>query len=124
MSNLIVCTNFSETSRNALAYTCSLVKNKAEKEEISIILLHVYTIPANYSGDGIALVTINNALDFAEEELHEELEWVQEEFGELNVIGKVVTGRLLAALKDEINEMRASMVILGSGGNYGDLWAW
>ncbi|GEO11590.1 universal stress protein [Segetibacter aerophilus] len=124
MPTIIVCTNFSETSRNALAYTCSLIKNKADKEEISIVLLHVYTIPANYSGDGIALATINNALDDAEMDLHEELEWVQEEYGGLNVIGKVATGRLLVGLKNEIDEMQASLVILGTGGNYGDLWSW
>jgi hypothetical protein len=124
MATLIVCTNFSETSRNALAYACSLVKSKADKDEFSILLLHVFTIPANYSGDGIALVTINNALDSAEEELRDELEWVHEEFGELNVIGKVTTGRLLVGLKNEIDDMRASLVILGTGGNYGDLWSW
>jgi hypothetical protein len=124
MPTIIVCTNFSQTSRNALAYACSLIKNKADKEEISIVLLNVFTIPANYSGDGIVLATINNALDDAEIELHNELEWVQEEYPGLNVIGKVATGRLLVGLKNEIDEMQASLVILGAGGHYGDLWSW
>lgn len=124
MPTIIVCTNFSETSRNALAYTCSLIHQKANKEEISILLLNIYTIPINYAGDGIALATINDALNEAEKELHAELEWVHEEYAGLNVIGKVTTGRLLRAIRDEIDEMRASLVVLGTGGKYGALWAW
>jgi nucleotide-binding universal stress UspA family protein len=124
MPTIIVCTNFSDTSRNALNYACSLVNRKAEKEGISILLLNVYTIPANYAGEGIALACIENALNYAEEDLHEELEWVHEEYPALNVIGKVTTGRLLDALKDEIDEMQASLVIIGAGGHYGELWSW
>src|SRR3954471_2215443 len=107
MPTIIVCTNFSETSRNAFAYTCSMVMSQVDKDSFSILLLNVFTIPANYSGDGIALVTINNALDNAEEDLREELDWAHEEYPELNIIGKVTTGRLLERLKDAISEMNA-----------------
>jgi hypothetical protein len=124
MPNIIVCTNFSETSRNALSYTCSLINSQENKQNFSILLLNVYTIPATYSGDGIALVTINNALDNAEDDLHEELEWVHEEYPHLNVNGKVTTGRLLEGIKNEIDEMVASLVIIGAGGHYGELWSW
>ena len=124
MPTIIVCTNFSETSRNALAYTCSMINSKPAAEKADILLLHVFTIPANYSGDGIALVTINNGLDYAEEDLRTELEWIHEEYPEINVIGKITTGRLLAGVQEQIEEMRASLVILGTGGNYGDLWSW
>lgn len=124
MPTIIVCTNFSETSRNALSYSCSLISKKADKEGISILLLNVFTIPINYSGDGIALVTINNALDEAEADLQSEIEWAQQEYPELNISGKVTTGRLLEALKDQISEIETSFVILGTGGKYGDLWSW
>ena len=124
MPTIIVCTNFSETSRNAFAYTCSMVMSQVDKDAFSILLLNVFTIPANYSGDGIALVTINNALDSAEDDLREELEWAHEEFTELNIIGKVTTGRLLDSLKEEIGEMKAMMVVIGAGGHYGELWSW
>lgn len=124
MPTIIVCTNFSETSRNALSYACQLINSQENKEIFSILLLNVYTIPANYSGDGIALVTVNNALKYAEEDLHEELEWLHEEYPGLNVMGKVNAGRLLHEIKDEINAMKASMVIIGAGGHYGDLWSW
>jgi hypothetical protein len=123
MPTIIVCTNFSKTSRNALSYACSLVSSK-NNEAFDILLLHVFTIPPNYSGDGIALVTINNSLTYVEEDLHEELDWVHEEYPDLNVIGKITTGRLLQGLEEEIQEMKATMVIIGSGGHYGDLWSW
>lgn len=124
MPTIIVCTNFSETSRNALSYTCSLITNKANKEEINILLLHIYTIPANYSADGIALATINNALFYAEEDLQEELEWVHEEYPHLNVKAKVTTGTLLYGITTESEEAKATLVVLGTGGNYGELWSW
>jgi len=124
MPTLIVCTNFSDTSRNAFQYACSLISSKPNHDEISLLLLNVYTIPANYSGDGIAMITINNALDYAEEDLHEELEWAHEEYPNMNIIGKVTTGRLIDGLRQEIAEMEASLVILGTGGKYGELWSW
>ena len=124
MPTIIVCTNFSKTSRNALTYACSLINSKKNKEAFDILLLHIFTIPPNYSGDGIALVTINNSLIYVEEDLHEELEWVHEEYPTINVIGKVTTGRLLEGLEEEIQEMNASLVIIGAGGHYGDLWSW
>lgn len=124
MPTIIVCTNFSETSRNALSYACSLINSKVNKEVTDILLLHIFTIPANYSGDGIALATINNGISFIEEDLHEELEWVHEKYPGINVIGKVTTGRLLEGLEEQLEEMRASLVIIGAGGHYGDLWSW
>ncbi len=124
MPTIIVCTNFSKTSRNALSYACSLINSKVNKEAIDILLLNVFTIPPNYSGDGIAMTTINNSMTYVEEDLQEELEWAHEEYSGINVIGKVTTGRLLESLEEEIEEMKASLVIIGAGGNYGDLWSW
>lgn len=124
MSMIIVCTNFSKTSRNALEYACSLINARADKGTIDILLLHIFTIPPNYSSDGIAMTTINNCLNYAEEDLHEELEWVNEFFPHLHLLGKITTGRLVEGLEEQIQEMNASLVIIGSGGNYGDLWSW
>ncbi len=124
MPTIIVCTNFSKTSRNALSYACSLINSKTNKEAIDILLLHVFIIPPNYSGDGIALPTINNSLTYAEEDLDEELAWVHDEYPGINVTGKITTGHLLEGLEEEIREMQASMVIIGAGGHYGDLWSW
>ncbi len=124
MTTLIVCTNFSETSRNAFNYACSLLRSKGDTTNYRIVLLHIYTIYANYSGDGIALTTVNNALQFSEDDLAEELQWAQTEFPELNVATKITTGHFLDGLKDEITATSANMVILGTGGNYGDLWLW
>lgn len=124
MPTIIVCTNFSKTSRNALSYACSLIESQANEEAIDILLLHVFTIPPNYSGEGIALVTIDNCLIYAEEELQEELEWVHEEYPTIKVVGKVTTGRLLNCLEEQTYEREPSLIIIGAGGNYGDLWSW
>lgn len=124
MPTIIVCTNFSKTSRNALDYICSLIHSKSEKKAFDILLLHIFTVPPNYSIDGIAITTFSSTLTYAEEDLHEELEWVNKEYQDLNVIGKITTGRLVEGLEEQIQEMKASLVIIGAGGNYGDLWSW
>ena len=124
MPTIIVCTNFSKTSHNALGYICSLINSKPEKKSFDILLLHIFSVPPNYSSDGIAITTISNSLTYAEEDLHEELEWVNEEYEDLNVFGKITTGRLVEELEEQIQEMKASLVITGSGGDYGELWSW
>src|SRR3954451_8397648 len=112
MPTFIVCTNFSPTSRNALDYACSFINSRIDKESIDIFLLHIFTVPPNYSIDGIAITTISNCLDYAEEDLHEELEWVNEAYPELRFIGKVTTGRLVEGLEEQIQELKASLVII------------
>ena len=124
MPTIIVCSNFSETSRNALSYACSLINSKTYNEDTDILLLHVFNFPANYSGDGIALASFNNGLRYLEEDLHEELEWAHEKYQGINLIGKLTTGHLMHALEEQITEMHASLVIMGAGGHYGELWSW
>lgn len=124
MPTIIVCSNFSATSRNALAYACSLINSKADKEGIDILLLHIFNIPANYSGEGIALAAFNDGINFAEEDLNEELEWAHETYPDVNVIGKITTGHLLKGLEEQVKEMHALLVIMGTGGHYGELWSW
>ncbi len=124
MPNVIVCTNFSQTSRNALQYTCTFISHLPNQQDVSILLLHIYSIPVNYNGDGIALASVDTAIKYAEEDLHDELEWAHGDFPDIQIVGKVTAGNMLEALKEQVEDFAASLVVLGAGGNYGDLWSW
>ena len=69
MSTIIICTDFSTTSRNAITYTCNLVQKK--EKDVELLLLHIFTVPANYSGEGLSLVTIEDEWRDAETNLEE-----------------------------------------------------
>ena len=73
MSCIIVCTDFSYPSKNALTYICSLIEKREKWEELTIKLLHIFDLPTSYSGEGLALTTIPHEMDHAEEELNDEL---------------------------------------------------
>jgi len=121
MSNIILCTDFSDSSRNALKYTCELTY----AGKVNLRLLHVYTIPVNYSGDGVSLSTLNDAFDSVEEQLRTERMWVKENYPEIHVATKAVTaGSFIDGILDEIAEEYADAVVIGAAKDYSDLWLW
>ena len=124
MSPIIICTDFSATSRNALAYTCDLVKDKAKAAGIELLLLHVFSIPANYSGEGLSIITINDEWHDAEVQMQEELAWAREQFPEVSITGQLATGSLLDGLQEQIAIIKPSLVVIGTSGDFSDLWSW
>ncbi len=122
MSTIIVCTDFSKKSRNALTYTCNLFEGK--EKDLKVLLLHVFTIPANYAGEGLSLVTINDEWQDVEREMEEELQWARKQYPNLTFTGQFATGSFLRGLKEQVEEVKPSLVVIGASGNFGDLWSW
>jgi len=118
--HIIVTTDFSGSSRNALDYACAL----ATKGDYKILLLHIYTVPITYTSDGIALTSVYEAFDHAETLLKEEQQWASENFHYINIEIKATTGGLIENLQDEISNGRPELVIMGAVSNYDDLWMW
>jgi len=124
MSTIIVCTDFSKTSRNALAYTCNFIKDKAVGQEVELLLLHIFTIPANYSGEGLSIITINDEWNDAEIQMQEELDWVKENYPGIRIKERIKKGFLLDSLLDQIKEVQPALIVIGASGNFGDMWSW
>jgi nucleotide-binding universal stress UspA family protein len=123
MPTIIVCTDFSDTARNALSYTCNLIKEK-EEGEVDLLLLHVFTIPANYSGEGLSIITINDELNDAQAGLEEELDWAHEQFPNITLRSKLTTGNLSDSLREQVDEEKPLMIVIGAGGHYEEMLTW
>jgi hypothetical protein len=123
MPTIIVCTDFSDTARNALSYTCNLIKEK-EEGEVDLLLLHIFTIPANYSGEGLSIITINDELNDAQAGLEEELDWAHEQFPNIALRSKLTTGNLSDSLREQVDEEKPLMIVIGAGGHYEDVLTW
>lgn len=119
MITVIVHTDFSISSRNALNYTCALV----DKQEVQLVLLHVYTIPAMYTGNGIALTTISNAFAEAEERLEEEVEWIHHNYSSISITPRAMVGGFMASLREQVNAFRPALVVMGAAVHSDDPWS-
>lgn len=120
MKTLIVTTDFSDSALNALNYACAF----AADHGFEIMLTRIYTIPATYAGEGLSLVTINDALDADRELLKKELERVKTAHPDVHIEAKMVTGGFLESLQELKNSLAAAMIIMGAAGEYSELSLW
>jgi hypothetical protein len=118
METLIVVTDFSDATENALTY----LGHASAGKPLRILLLHVYTIPITYTWDGMALIAMREALDITEERLEEEKEWIEQSFPHLVVETKAVAGDFIHSLITQIRETRPELIIIGVSGGYENLW--
>jgi len=117
---IIVTTDFTDSSRNALSYACEMAADSSYK----LLLVHVYTMPANYASDGVALAAVKEAFDTAEDKLTDEMEWVLKTYPLVTIEGKATIGGLVASLTDLIQEVHPEMLFMGAANDYASLWEW
>jgi len=117
---IIVTTDFSTSSRNALEYACGIIGNAPYK----LLLVHIFTMPVNYTSDGIALAAIRDTFDIAEDRLTREVSWVHKQYPAIEISSKAVTGGLVASLKEEIVAQPTEIVVMGAANDYDNLWEW
>lgn len=120
MSTVIVVTNFSSASRNALDYTCSLL----QKSQARVLLLNIYAFPGSITGDAIAVAAMGEIIDHDASLLDEEYKWVQERYPSITIDTEMVTGIFHEELRKAVIESNAVMVVMGAHGNYTNLLAW
>jgi len=120
MSTVIVVTNFSASSRNALEYTCAFLHNAQTK----LLLLNIFSFPSTINNDGIAIAALAETFSNDERKLEQELTWVQDHYPTIHVESEMATGVFLEELQNKIREEKAVLVIMGTAGNYTDLLSW
>ncbi len=119
-SKIVVVTDFSASSANALQYACALATDK----HYDLVLCHIYDIPTSYSGEGLSLTTVEDALKAQTDRLREALEHTKAKHTELNVEARTVIGGFTASLNMLEKEVKPNVLILGAQGHYADLWLW
>jgi nucleotide-binding universal stress UspA family protein len=120
MAKIIVVTNFSASSRNALEYACEFLHNPAT----SVLLLNIFSFPASVAIDAIVIAAMSETLANDERKLQQEYEWVKNNYPEINIKAEMVTGVFIDELYSKAVEENTSLIILGADGRYNELLAW
>jgi len=120
MAKIIVVTNFSASSRNALDYACKFLHNPTT----SVLLLNIFSFPASLAGDAIAIAAMSETLLNDERKLQQEYEWVRNNYPEINIQVEMVTGVFIDELYAKAKEENTSLIIMGADGHYNELFAW
>ncbi|PZF74955.1 universal stress protein [Taibaiella soli] len=122
MNTILVATNFSATSRNALHYISELMK---DQEDVSITLLHTYLIPITYTGEGVALTAVKDALVDVEEKMNDEAEWLQENYPQFKANTKILVGDLQDGIETILDDNdNITLIVMGAPGEYSELTGW
>ncbi|MBS1779706.1 MAG: universal stress protein [Bacteroidetes bacterium] len=120
MDTILVATDFSESSINAMNYACAFAKDNNCK----IALVHIYTIPSTYTGEGLSLATVNDALSSEKDMLQLELDRVHTAFPDVQVDGQMMIGGFLESLQELNKELSLRAIVMGANMEYSDLTLW
>ncbi len=120
MATIIVVTNFSSSSRNALDYTCSFLGYTG----VRILLLNIFSFPAPLASDGISIAAMNEIITDDERLLEGEYNWVKENYPEVNIEKEMLSGNFIKELKDIASDEEVALIVMGAGGKYNDLLSW
>ena len=121
MATIIVVTDFSQSAENALRYACAFT---VASNNIELLLININSVPASYSGDGVAMAAISDSLDNRIEKLKEETENVTESFPAAKIKYQALIGNYIKTLKELIEEEEAVMLIMGTPAAFGEIWNW
>ena len=119
-NTILVTTDFSDTSRNALDYACALAADTGKE----VLLTHIYVIPTAYAGDGLSLVTIDESMESETKLLQEEKDRVTRQYPNLKLSTSMTTGNFVESLCEMSATIRPSLVIIGAFGEYSDVLVW
>lgn len=120
MAKIIVVTNFSNSSRNALEYACKFLHNPTT----SVLLLNIFSFPGSMSYDGVAIAAMAETIADDERKLQQEFEWVKANYPEINIKSEMVTGVFQDELKQKVAEEETKLIVMGASGKYNELLSW
>lgn len=120
MPTAIVVINFSDSSRNALDYTCAFLGNTGMR----ILLLNIFGFPAALTSDAISVAAMSEVIANDERLLKKEYEWAKENYPAANIDMEMVTGTFLDELQEKAGNKEVALIVMGAGGHYNDLLTW
>lgn len=120
MSSILVVTNLSASSQNALDYACGYVQGK----EARIVLLRVFSFSAGFAGEGVSMTALTEVTASDESMLEAEKERILSVYPGLAIETKLVAGQFMDALQEAVAEEDARLVVMGAEGDYNDLMSW
>ena len=120
MAKVIVVTNFSEASRNALDYTCRFLNNPTT----TVLLLNIFFFPGSFTGDPIAIAGMSETIMNDSVKLEEELAWVKANHPQINITAEMATGVFIDELRERAIAGDTAFIVMGTEGKYSDMLSW
>lgn len=120
MRTIIVVTNFSTSSRNALDYTCLFLGHTG----VRILLLNIFSFPSALTSDAISVAAISEIIANDKISLEQEYEWVKENYPAANIETEITSGNFMEELRNKVSNENVALVVMGAGGKYNDLLSW
>jgi len=121
MATVIVITDFSQSAQNALQYACAF---SAASSKVELLLVNISAVPASYSGDGVSMAAINDALADRIDKMKEEVEKAAAIFPADRIKYQALIGGFIKTLKELVDEEQAVLIIMGTPAAYGEIFAW
>ncbi|RXK85942.1 universal stress protein [Filimonas effusa] len=117
---ILVITNISPSSQNALNYTCQLFQN----QQARIIVLRIFALTSGFAGDGLAMAAMAETVASHEKWLEIEKASVMEAFPGLDIETRMVAGTFDETLREQIALENAAAVVFGEEGDHNALLSW
>lgn len=114
MKTIIIPTDFSPAATNAVNYGVDM----ALAIDASVFLLHVYNIPIAYGDVPVALISVDEMKNAAEdniERLRQDLQHITS--GKLQINAETRLGSVVDELEELCNEMQPFAVVMGTSGS-------
>lgn len=109
MPFIIVATDFSAVSDNALKYACDMALAQAA----DIVLLHTYAVPLAL-GDMAVTLPISDFKDDADKGMGKQLAEIRQQYPQINFRAEVIYGDLIDAINTFTTEEQPVMVVTGN----------
>jgi hypothetical protein len=120
MAKVIIVTNFSEASRNALDYTCRFLNNPST----TVLLLNIFAWPGSFTGDPIAIAAMSETIMNDERRLRSEYDWVKQDHPQINISTEMATGVFIEELRARAIAGETAFIVMGTVGKYSELLSW
>jgi nucleotide-binding universal stress UspA family protein len=121
MAVIIIITDFSATAQNALRYASAFSEAGSH---IELLLVNISSLPVSYSGDGVAMAAISDAVEDRIEKLESAVTDVSGVFPAERMRHRAIIGKFIPTLQEVIEEENAVLVVMGTPAAYGDIWSW
>lgn len=116
MKTIIVPTDFSEISNNAVDYAVGLAKNTGS----SILLFHAYQVPVSMTDVPIVLVSVEELQKNAETKMADLRKRVEQStLGSIKIYAETKLGDTVDELEDVCNRIKPFAVVMGTKGATG-----
>jgi nucleotide-binding universal stress UspA family protein len=116
---IIVTTDFTGSSANALDYTSTTALGKYK-----LLLAHIYTMPAGLAAEGMALTVFDEYIRKADMQIEVEAARIRSAHPAIEIETRVIVGGLLQSLMELIKEIHPEAIVMGALKNYADLGTW